>query len=365
MFGQVTIVGVGLIGGSLGLALRRRQMAAQVVGVDKDPHNLRLAKEAGAIDCTAADLAEGLAGAEVVVLAVPVMEVLELLPAVGRSLSPGTVVTDVGSTKAAVCRRAAEAIPSHSWFVGGHPMAGSEQAGMAGADPYLFENAYYILTPLPATPEGVLLKVRDLAAGVGARVVEMDPHFHDAAVAFISHLPHLAAVALANALAEAPQGESCLSLAAGGFRDTTRVASGNPQMWKDIFLTNSRPILEALACFRAQLERLEEAIRGGREEEILYLLQKAKKLRDALPARARGYLPAMYEIVVAVPDRPGMLARLTGQLGQAGINIADIEILRVREGEGGSIRLAFATPAEQEQAATILRRAGYQVVKRE
>lgn len=365
MFGQVTIVGVGLIGGSLGLALRRRSLAQKVVGVDKNPENLRLAFEAGAIDGIAPDLEEGVAGAEVVVLATPVMETLDLLWALEKCLSPGTVVTDVGSTKAAICRCAAEAIPPHSWFIGGHPMTGSEQAGMPGADPYLFENAYYILTPLPATPLGALEKVRALAEGVGARVVEMEPEQHDAAVAFISHLPHLVAVALANVLAEVPQGESYLSLAAGGFRDTTRVASGNPLIWRDIFLSNSRAVLEALAFFRLQLKRLEEAVRDGKGGEILHLLEKAKQLRDTLPARTRGYLPSMHEIVVAVPDRPGMLARVTGRLGRAGINIADIEILRVREGEGGSIRLAFATPAEQEKAVNILRGAGYQVVKRE
>ncbi len=364
MFNQVTIIGVGLIGGSLGLALCRRSLARRVVGVDRNPENLRLAREAGAVHESTFDLAEGVAGSELVILATPVGETPAVLAGLKPHLLPGTVVTDVGSTKAAVCTGAAEMMPPGSWFVGGHPMAGSEYSGMAGADPYLFENAFYIITPLPETPRAALERVRALACGVGAKVVEMTPEEHDRAVAAVSHLPHLVAVALVNTLVDLPGGEEFLPLAAGGFRDTTRVAAGNPLMWRDIFLSNTRAVTEALAVFRSQLNRLEEVIKNGTGERVLTLLEQACQVRKKIPARMRGYLGAMYEIVVAVPDRPGMIAQIAGRLGDAGINISDIEILRVREGEGGSIRLAFATVNEQDEAVNILRQAGYQVVKR-
>lgn len=364
MFNQVTIIGVGLMGGSLGLALRRRSLARRVVGVDKNPENLRLARESGAVHEASFDAAEAVSGSELVILATPVGETLAVLTRLKAHLSPGTVVTDVGSTKAVVCTRAAEIMPPKAWFVGGHPMAGSEYTGMAGADPYLFENAFYIITPLPDTPPPALERVRSLAAGVGAKIVEMTPAEHDRAVAAVSHLPHLVAVALVNTLVDLPGGEGFLPLGAGGFRDTTRVAASNPPMWRDIFLSNTKAVSEVLAVFRRELDQLEEVIKKGEGEKILGLLERASQIRKKIPARMRGYLGAMYEIVVGVPDRPGMIAKIAGLLGEAGINIGDIEIIRVREGEGGSIRLAFATATEQDEAANILRQAGYQVVKR-
>ncbi|MBE3584588.1 MAG: prephenate dehydrogenase [Thermoanaerobacter sp.] len=364
MFDRVVIIGVGLIGGSLGLALRRRSLARRVIGVDKNPENLRLAMESGAVHETTCDPAGAVRGSELVVIATPVGETTSVLKQLRNYLSFGAVVTDVGSTKVEVCTRAAEMMPPGTWFVGGHPMAGSEYSGMAGADPYLFENAFYIITPFPDTPARAVERVKLLAAGVGARVVRMTPEQHDRAVAAVSHVPHLVAAALVNTLVEMPGGEDFLPLGAGGFRDTTRVAAGNPLMWRDIFLSNRGAVIEVLACFRQELERLERAISDRREEEILTLLEQASRVRKKIPARMRGYLGSMFEIVVGIPDRPGMIAGIAGLLGEAGINISDIEILRVREGEGGSIRLAFATAAGQEEAVRILRQAGYQVVKR-
>ncbi|MBE3588722.1 MAG: prephenate dehydrogenase [Thermoanaerobacteraceae bacterium] len=365
MLEQITIIGVGLMGGSLGLAICRRGLARRVMGVDPDAENRRLALEAGAVHRTAPRINRDiLAGAEMIILATPVGQVTAVLEEMRPHLSPGTVVTDVGSTKARVCARAAEIMPPGTWFVGGHPMAGSEYSGMAGADPYLFENAYYILTPPADTPGEVVERVEQLVAGVGARVVRMTPEEHDRAVAAVSHLPHLAAAALVNTLMNLPEGESFVPLAAGGFRDTTRIAGGNPLMWRDIFLSNQGAVLESIKVFREQLDRLEGMIAAGDGEGIRALLEEARTFRRAMRDGTRGYLPVMYEIVAAVPDRPGMIAGLARGLGDQGINICDIEILRVREGEGGSIRLAFATEKEQEQAAVILRQAGYQVVKR-
>lgn len=364
MLEQVTIIGVGLIGGSLGLAICRRALARRVVGVDKNAENLRLALEAGAVHHIAPRIARAVLDAELVILATPVGETLAVLKELRPFLSPGTVVTDVGSTKSVVCTWAAEIMPPETWFVGGHPMAGSEYSGMAGADPYLLENAFYILTPSPDTPEEATRRVEQLATGVGARVIKMTPEEHDRAVAAVSHLPHLVAAALVNTLVGLPGGEAFLPLAAGGFRDTTRVAAGNPLMWRDIFLSNPKAIWEVLRIFHRQLDQLEGMITTGDGEGIRSLLEQARSLRLAMPARTKGFLPAMYEIVVAVPDRPGMIAELAGRLGCAGINICDIEILRVREEEGGSIRLAFATGMEQNEAVNILRKAGYQVVRR-
>jgi len=362
IFKQVTIIGIGLIGGSLGLALCGRNLARQVIGVDPDPENRRLAEERGAAHLLTDAAGEAVRGAELVVLATPVGSIPAVLAEITPHLRPGTVVTDVGSVKKAVVDRAAAAMPSGVFFVGGHPMAGSERSGMAGADPYLFENAYYIITPAPEVPEEALQRVYALATGVGARVVRMNAEEHDRAVAAVSHLPHLTAAALVNTLAALPAREKFLPLAAGGFRDTTRVAAGNAAVWRDIFLTNRQAVLDVLAVFHRQVMLLEEAVAAEDMRTITALLEQAGRVRRSLPARARGYLPPLFELVVTVPDRPGMIAEVAGPPGRAGINIADIEILRVREGEGGTIRLAFATENERDQAAAILKQNGIQVL---
>ncbi|OAT86415.1 prephenate dehydrogenase [Desulfotomaculum copahuensis] len=364
MFEKVSIIGVGLIGGSLGMALCGRKLARRVTGADPDPENRRLALERGAVHQVCADPGEAVRGAELVVLATPVGCTMTVLAEILPRLEPGTVVTDVGSVKASIAARAAAMMPDGVWFVGGHPMAGSEQTGCAGADPFLFENAYYIITPARDVPEAVLKRMQALIAGVGARMVRMHPEEHDRAVAAVSHLPHLIAATLVNTLAILPDRDDFLPLAAGGFRDTTRVAASGAAMWRDIFLANRRAVLDVLAVFRRQLQALEDAVGAGDGPAIADLLERARQVRHSLPARARGYLPALFELVATVPDRPGMIADLAAPLGRAGINITDIEILRVREGEGGTIRLAFATEEDRDAAVAVLKKEGIQAAGR-
>lgn len=363
MFQKVVIIGVGLIGGSLGLALKGRGLAAEVVGVGRSQENLAVALEYGAID-RVDQPAGALPGADLVVLATPVGTVRQVLAHCRPHFTASTLVTDVGSTKAAVVAAAAELLPPETAFVGGHPMAGSEVTGAAGADPYLFENAYYILTPTEATPGWALERATALARGVGAIVTTMSPQEHDAAVAAVSHLPHLVAAALVNAVAGRPGADGILHLSAGGFKDTTRIAAGSPVMWRDIFLSNRDALLDLLGSFRSSLGQLEQAVAAGDGEAVLNELETARRVRAGLPARRKGYLPVLYEIVVTVPDKPGIIGSMALQLGDAGVNITDIEILRVREGEGGTIRLAFATPEEQERAVNLLSSTGIPVRRR-
>jgi prephenate dehydrogenase len=186
----------------------------------------------------------------------------------------------------------------------------------------------------------------------------MDPPDHDLAVAAVSHLPHLVAATLVNCLFDLPGNEKMSLLAAGGFRDTTRIAASNPEMWRDIFASNRHLIRKVLAAFRKRLDEFESAIAGEDQQAVYDLLSRAKVLKAGMPARRKGYLPALWEIVVTVPDRPGVIAKLAGILGSAGINISDIEILRVREGEGGTIRLAFSSDEEQDRAVSLLTESG-------
>lgn len=363
-FGRVAIIGVGLIGGSLGMALCERGLAREVVGAGSRRENLILGVEMGALHSFAGSPAEAASGAELVIIATPLSAVIPVLTEIMPGLSPGTVVTDVGSSKSEVVTRAGEILAEGVHFVGGHPMAGSEQDSVRGADPYLFENAYYIITPTPQTRPEALEKVRQLACGSGAKLIEMDPEEHDLAVAAVSHLPHLLASVLVNTVAGLPDSGKVLPLAAGGFRDVTRIAAGNPAMWRDIFKTNRDAIRMMIRVFRSGLDHFEGAMDAGEEGLILGELMRARETRLSLPARTKGYLPSLYEVVITVPDRPGIIAWFSSHLASAGVNINDIEILRVREGEGGTIRLGFGAEEEQEDAVRVLKDLGIKVRKR-
>jgi len=363
-FERVTIVGVGLIGGSLGMALCRRGLAKEVIGTGSRLKNLSTAVEMGAVHRFVLSPAEGVTGADLVVIATPVSATIPVLKNILPYITPGAVITDVGSTKAVINEQAEKLLPDGVSFVGGHPMAGSEQAGVRAADPYLFENAYYLITPGAGSPPSALETVKKLAEGVGARVVEMEPELHDLAMAAVSHLPHMLAATLVNTVAGMPDSERFLPLAAGGFRDTTRVASGNPVIWRDIFRTNRSYVLEVLRFFKAELEYFESLITNGKEEAVRNNLERAREVRSGLSYRTKGYLPCLFELVVTVPDRPGVIAGFTTHLAEAGINISDIEILRVREGEGGTIKLAFTAEKERDAAVQVLRGKNYTVQKK-
>ncbi len=365
LFGKVTIIGVGLIGGSLGMALCSRCLAGKVVGVDIDYNNLKLAEETEAIHEGELDIEAAVTDADLIVVAVPVGVTLDIIGRIAPVIKKGCIVTDVGSTKADIVAEADRLMPAGAYFVGGHPMTGSEMAGVRGADRYLFENAVYILTPSAKTDRNAVEKVKKLVCALGANAIEMDPRAHDLMVAAVSHLPHLVAAALVNTVGEVQKDhEKTLMLAAGGFRDTTRIASGQPLMWKDICLSNRESILAVLDKFGAVLDQTRRMVEECDEEGLEEGFARARELRGKIPSKLRGYLPPAHEIVVTVPDRPGVIANLAGHLGNAGINIKDIEILRVREGEGGTIRLAFISEEEQLKAVEILRKEGISVKKR-
>ncbi|MCL2336448.1 MAG: prephenate dehydrogenase [Firmicutes bacterium] len=354
MIERCAIIGLGLIGGSLALALKERHLAQHICGVETNPENLRLALAAEAVH-QAAGLQEAVTGADLVILAVPVGTIPGLLREINLWLKPGAVVTDVGSTKKSIVSAAHEILRPDIHFIGGHPMTGGETFGFAGADPYLFENAFYLLTPTGATNQAAKNLVCQMVEGIGALMMEIPPDEHELIMAAISHLPHFVATTLVNAVIDMPVGNRALALAAGGFRDTTRIAAGSPEMWRDIFIANRDCLLEALSSFRTAVAKLEEAIRAGNSEQIFQTLNEAGLVRRELPSKPKGYLPNVYEVVVTVADRPGAIAMLARLLGDAGINIVEIEILRAREGYGGTIRVGFASPDEQEKACELLR----------
>jgi prephenate dehydrogenase len=278
---RLAVVGVGLLGGSVAKAARARSLAREVIGVGRDRARMQAALDDGGLDHATTDLAEGVREADFVVLAAPVRVIEDLLPPLWAVAAADAVVTDVGSSKAAIvhCAQGLAARRPLA-FVGSHPMAGSEKSGYGVARADLFQGALVVVTPTEASDPRVVKRVTTFWEHLGARVTTLDPEAHDAAVAAISHLPHLVACALMDAVArEAP---GALALAARGFRDTTRIAAGDPQMWQEIFLANRAPLAHAVGAFRRSLEEIDRLVQTGEPVALEAALARIKAAREAL-----------------------------------------------------------------------------------
>ncbi|HYL79532.1 MAG TPA: prephenate dehydrogenase/arogenate dehydrogenase family protein [Candidatus Acidoferrum sp.] len=280
----MAIVGVGLIGGSLGLAAKKAGVVESVVGVSRDPANRQAALDRGLVDRATAELGAALRHADLAVLAVPVGGITALLPEVARQAKADCLVTDVGSVKGPILAAGEGAFPDGR-FVAGHPIAGREKSGPAAARADLFEHANWILTPSPRTRPEAAERVAALARGVGATVVTMEAGWHDEVFATVSHLPHLVAYALMDAVIGMEGDGSRLQFSAGGLRDFTRVAGSDPIMWRDIFLMNRDPLLRVLAAYREALGGLEAAIRAGDGEALVARLTQARAAREEIAHR--------------------------------------------------------------------------------
>lgn len=268
-FHRVAIVGVGLIGGSLGMALKNRRLAQSVIGIGRDADRLEKARSLGAIDEAGTDFGAGVRDADLIVLATPVRQILSDLERLGAFLAPGALVTDVGSTKAEITRAGDTRLPPQS-FVPGHPMTGSERSGVEAANPELFIEATWALTPTPATDHRALQRIRALAQAVGARVLTLDPDAHDRAVAVTSHLPHVLAYALSALAADSSENTPHLyDLAAGSFASGTRVALSPPDLWRDVALTNRVALAETVRAFRARLDDILAALDAEDADTLL------------------------------------------------------------------------------------------------
>ncbi len=359
----IAIVGVGLIGGSLGLAFKRVGIGNRIVGISRS-ETLERAVEQGAIDTgfVYEDLESGIQDANFIFLCTPISRILELLPRCLATAKPGCIVTDVGSTKRAVVDTAHEAGRSDIAFIGGHPMAGSEWKGVDAADPFLFQNAIYVLTPSPGCDPSLIDRLAAVTSRIGAHVVQMEPEKHDRVAAAISHLPQMMATALVGLVGGLNEKDGLsLKLAAGGFRDMTRIASSPYEMWRDICRTNATPIRETIDAYISVLT----VLRGRIEDEALADdFSYANEVRDRIPRDSKGFLYPLHELMLVVEDKPGVIAEVATSLSDAGINIKDIEVLKVREGEGGSLRLGFGASDEKERAGQIMTALGYTVLSR-
>lgn len=281
LFRRVAVIGVGLIGGSFALALRQAKACESVVGVGRSAANLRLARERGIIDDVQTDVGKAVEGADLVLVAAPVAQFPAILASIGRSLGPEALVTDGGSTKRDVIAAARAALGKRiGQFVPAHPIAGAEKSGAAAASAELFHGRRVILTPLPENAGSGVEKIERAWAACGARVSRMDAQDHDAVLAAVSHLPHVLAFALVHDIARRPNAAELFSLAAGGFRDFTRIASSHPEMWRDICVANRDRLLLEIKAFSGELEQLRALIEAADGRALETVFAEAREARD-------------------------------------------------------------------------------------
>lgn len=352
MKGRVFIIGLGLIGGSLALCIKEEHPESRIIGFDADDHQVNLAKMLQIIDGTAKTIEAGAENADLIIIATPVeaaAKILEILANV--PLKEDVLVTDTGSTKGYITDKASCLTDKGIAFIGGHPMAGSHKSGITAAKKLLFENAFYLLTPAPGVKKEAADKLKEWLSGTNAKFLNVSGEEHDYLTGVVSHFPHIIAASLVHQAARADEGNVLITrLAAGGFRDITRIASSNPKMWRDILLQNRQVLLSLLNDWQTEMERVKDILHDGDESLIYDYFNTAKKFRDGLPSRDKGAIPSFYDLFVDVPDYPGVISEITGYLAEERISITNIRILETREDIYGVLVISFQTPEDRANA---------------
>ena len=356
---KVAVLGVGLIGGSIGLAARRR-LGAEVAGFDPDRAILDRAQEREALDVACGSVADAVAGAQFVFCAAPVGALPALVAEAVEASGPDAVVTDVGSTKRQLVAELAAGAAGER-FIGGHPLAGAETSGVEGARPDLFEGARWYLTPTERSSGLLYDRLQRAISELGARPQAIDAETHDRLMATVSHLPHVLANVLASQAAAASAAESERMPEVGrSFRDSTRVAGANPAIWGDIFAANRDAVAREIDAVVDRLRTVAELMRGGDTEAVAAWHHRALEDRRAL-LEGEGVGGPLHELRVVVDNRPGTVAEIALALGEAGVNIEDMALDPAADMHSGAITLWIAGAEEAERASEIVGRLGHSV----
>jgi len=355
---HIGIIGLGLIGGSIARALKQRMADITITAFARKQETLHAALADKVIDIAADDLSL-FAPCDVVFICVPVDRIIEYAAKLAHIVRSDCVLTDVGSVKAPIMRDAAAL---GVCFIGGHPMAGSEKSGYAASTDFLFENAHYILTPAEKTSACALSLLRSLAKTIGAISVVMDAEYHDQVVASVSHGPHVVAAALVNAVAalDAQRGDM-QALAAGGFKDITRIASSDSALWQSICAENRDEVLRFMKAFQAQTDALITALSGNDNAHMRDLFASAKGYRDSFAAAARSKYTDSFVLHMDVLDRPGSIATVATLLSANNINIKNIGIVHNREYHDGVLQILLDGEDSRLRAAALLKEMNFTV----
>jgi prephenate dehydrogenase len=350
---NIGIIGLGLIGGSIAKALKGKEDIDEIVALSRSREPIDAALSEGVIQRGTTDDYSIFSGCDVVYICTPVGQLLTHIKKTAEYCKG--IITDAGSTKGGIRESASGA---GIRFIGGHPMAGSERSGYFSSSPTLYENAVYVLCPQKDSSSEDVELLKKIAMFMGAIPVVMDAKEHDLITATVSHVPHIEAGALCLLAEKA--GEAAKRLAAGGFRDMTRIASGSPEMWTDIALDSSVSISSALGSHIKSLQEIKDAVCNKDEAFLKEFFSNAKKYRDSLPVKGKGAVQGMPQLLLEVPDKPGVLRDVTAILGNADINIKDLSIQNIREYEGGTLRITVQDSEHAAKALELLINSGYE-----
>lgn len=357
-------IGLGLIGGSIAKALRQVYPECRLLAYDISQSNLEAAVKDGVINEPLTRIDNTISRCDYIFLCAPVSENDRNLALVQKYISPACLLTDVGSVKTDIHEHIKKAALDHQ-FIGGHPMAGSERTGYLNSKALLLENAYYILTPCEGIAEETIRNFKELISSLGAIPLVLTCSLHDYVTAAISHLPHVAAASLVNLIRTSDKEDGIMKMiAAGGFKDITRIASSSPAMWQQICVTNRENILTLLDDYISALERVRDQIHVSDKEELYRFFDSARNYRDSFIDSSSGPIKKSYSINIEIADEPGALAAIATILALHQISIKNIGISHNREQEDGVLKVEFYQEDSIEKASQILSAKGYTVYHR-
>jgi prephenate dehydrogenase len=358
---KVTVIGLGLIGGSLVKALYERVGIRDITAVNRSQSSIDQALKDGFISRGFTDLNEYIFDSDIIFVCTPVKPSLNFISELSGKIKPGCIVTDVCSTKTEIIDFVNK-MDSPPLFIGGHPMAGTEKAGYKEGFSHLFENAYYILSKSSTTTDESLETMISLLKEIGAIPIILDADEHDKITAAISHTPHIIAASLVNLVHnQDPTGNIMQTLAAGGFKDITRIASSSPEIWENITLSNKTQIVEAISKYIKLLEKFTGYIKNNDSENILKFFDSARVYRNSFSQSAKGLISPSCDLIVDVMDKPGIIGEMATLLGKNGINIKNINVSNSREFEQGVLKVTLADFESVKIAFDLLSDKGYKV----
>lgn len=363
-FSKIGFIGLGLIGGSIAKKIKKDHPDVQIYATAGHESTIIEAYREGIISNSKLLDMEAFSDCDYIFLCAPVQRNLAYLEQLKSVIKPSCCITDVGSTKSEIHEKVIE-LGMEANFIGGHPMTGSEKTGILNANIYLLENAYYIITPTSQTPADKIDEFRELVLSLGSIPMVLDYRFHDYATASISHLPHIIAFSLVNLIQKLDtEDEKMKSIAAGGFKDITRIASSSPVMWQNICSSNKEQVLKLMDLYLAELQQVRALVDTDDTQGMLDYFKSAKDYRDSIAITRATGTGSVYELYMDLPDEAGSIATTVAILAEKEISIRNIGIIHNREYEDGVLRIEFYDDITRSQANNLLVTRGYRVYKR-
>lgn len=359
----IFIIGLGLIGGSLAKSLKI-DSNNYIIGFDSDLQTVEFARKNNIIDASCEDITASAQEADIIILGTPISETIAFIGKLDQvPFDHEVIVTDVSSVKTPIMNKAKLMMNENINFIGGHPMAGSHKRGVTASKEHLFENAIYVLSPTENCSSQSVDELKDVLRIVNSNFIVLPANDHDEMTGVISHFPHLIASSLVHQARKWQNTHAYIpELAAGGFRDITRIASSNPDLWQDIFYHNRNKMSQLLEDWIAEMNELKDLIDHNNRNEMTAYLKQAKEYRDGLGASKKGAIPSFYDIFVDVRDQPGAISSVAQVLAQEEISIKNLQILEIREGITGVLRLSVPTKEAQQSSRNILQKRGYELM---